>query len=208
MLRRTRVSSTMDVGRLSQAVSRPGIDPRIWSSLAFVKAVNVDPDHGPLVDVQMMPSGGLGTARLATEYSGPGFGLYAPIAVDDEILVEAPSGDPAEGLVVVRRLWSASDPPPQEAIDTPDDVALVVQGGRDLRVHTSGGGENSSFSGIAHYIIAPSSHAVGCVSTRNFFVVLVGIHIPRNHNLVEVVKADGAFTLLSGPAQGRQQYRH
>ena len=141
MLRRTRVSNAPDMARIAQAVSRPGIDPRIWSSLAIVTAVAVDPDHGPLVDVELMPTGVLGTARVGAEYAGNGFGLYAPIEVDDEVIVEAPGGEPGEGWIVVRRLWSAADPPPQEAIDNPNDVALVTQGGRTLRLHLSGGGD-------------------------------------------------------------------
>lgn len=141
MLNRTRVSRTMDVGRLAQAVSRPGIDPRIWSSLAIVTAVNVDPEHGPLVDVQMIPTNSLGTARVGAEYAGNGFGVYAPIVVDDEVVVEAPSGDPAEGLVVMRRLWSAADPPPVEAVDYPEDLLIHVQDGKTIRIVVSGGGK-------------------------------------------------------------------
>ena len=78
---------------------------------------------------------------VAPDYAGDGFGFYTPIEVDDEVVVVAPSGDPAEGLVVARRLWSAADPPPQEAIDHPADVLLHVKAGASIRIVVSDGGK-------------------------------------------------------------------
>ena len=36
--------------------------------------------------------------------------------------LSVPAGDAAEGPVVVSRLWSAADLPPQQAIDNPEEV--------------------------------------------------------------------------------------
>lgn len=141
MLKNSRVSGTLDIGRLGQALARPGMDTRTWVSLAIVKAVHVDADEGVFVDVLCVPLKHKGTARLGCEYAGNGFGMYAPLEVDDEVLVEAPSGDPDEGLVVTQRLHSPSDPPPSELVDNPTDVLLVVKPGRTVRIVTSGGGK-------------------------------------------------------------------
>lgn len=141
MLKNSRVTGTLDTGRLGAALRGPGMDTRIWVSLAIVKAVHVDAEEGVFVDVLCVPLRHTGTARLGCEYAGSGFGMYAPLEVDDEVLVEAPSGDPDEGLVVTRRLHSASDPPPSEVVDHPEDVLLVVKPGRTVRIVTSGGGK-------------------------------------------------------------------
>jgi len=130
----------MDAARLSALVSRPGIDPRIWASLAVVTAVQVAED-GVFASLVLVPSELEVTARVAALYAGPGFGLYAPVEVDDEVLAVAPSGDPSEGYVVLPRLWSASDPPPAAARQNQGDLVLVVRDGRNLRVDVSGGGK-------------------------------------------------------------------
>lgn len=140
MLKRTRVSPTPDFARIAAAVSRPGIDPRIWESLAFVRAVVVDPTEGVFVDVTLLPSQVETTARLGATYAGASFGVYLPVAVGDEVLVSAPSGDPAEGMVVAERLWSPSDPPPQEVVDHPEDALIHVKPGKTIRIVVSEGG--------------------------------------------------------------------
>lgn len=141
MRNRARVSNSVDVGRLASAVSRPGIDPRIWSSLAFVTAIHMDAEHGPFADVVLLPDGTQATARLGAVYAGGGFGFYVPVEVDDEVKVEAPSGDPAAGIIISTRQWSAADKPPQAAIDHPTDVLLHLKPGTTLRIIASGGGK-------------------------------------------------------------------
>jgi len=59
---------------------------------------------------------------------------------EDEVLVVAPSGDPDAGLVIMQRLWSPADPPPQEVINNPEDVTLVVEEGKNLRITVKGAG--------------------------------------------------------------------
>ena len=135
----SRVTGIMDVNRLAKAMERPGIDPRVWQCLAFVTAVNIDTE-GPLVDVILMPERVPETARVGTEYAGPGFGFYVPIEVDDEVLVGYPCGDPDEGLVVLRRLWSKSDPPPAEAQADPSMVLLHAKEGATVKIKATGSG--------------------------------------------------------------------
>lgn len=141
---RSRVTSGVDVTRLSNAVSRPGIDPRIWVSYAVlttdVYVDNTPGDQGVFANVQLLPSGVQDTARVGAIYAGNGWGLYTPLHKDDEVLVVAPSGDPDEGLVIVQRLWSTSDPQPSEVVQGADDVVLVVEPDKNLRITTKGTG--------------------------------------------------------------------
>lgn len=133
--------SGLDVNRMSEAVSRPGIDPRLWVSLAIVTEVFVDADHGHFVQVLCVPSQAVHPARVGTLYSGNGFGLYLPLEVDDEVVVVAPDGDPAAGLVVIPRLWSGGDPPPEEAATKPTDLLLLAKAGATVRIATAGDGD-------------------------------------------------------------------
>lgn len=141
---RSRVSSSIDTARLSMAVQRPGVDPRIWVSYAVLTSEPYieerDGEQDIVVDLQMMPVGDEETARVGAIYAGAGFGFYAPLHEGDEVLVCAPSGDPDEGLVVMQRLWSPAAPPPQAVYDNPEDVTLVVQEGKNLRIKAMGSG--------------------------------------------------------------------
>jgi hypothetical protein len=116
------------------------MDPRAWCSLAIVQSVVVDEAEGVFCDVLLMPSKRRETARLGAAYAGSGWGLYAPPMVDDEVLVSAPSGDPAQGLVITSRLWSPADVPPADAATHPEDVLLTVRPDRSLRIKVQGGG--------------------------------------------------------------------
>lgn len=141
MLNKTRILGSMDISRLGAAIARPGIDTRVWVSLAVALGEShVDPDYGVFVDVQLLPSGEKYTARVSSEYAGNGFGFYAKIHEKDDLIVSSPSGNPANGLVVSGRFWSAQDKPPQQAIDDADEVMLIVEKGKKLRLTVSGDG--------------------------------------------------------------------
>jgi hypothetical protein len=140
MLKLTRKTGIPDTIRIAAAMRVPGIDPRTWVSYAVVTAVGVD-DEGAFADVTTMPTHGQYTARVSSDYAGPGYGFYVPIGVDDEVVVEAPDGDPLNGLVVTGRMHSASDPLPDDAQANPDDLVLVVKPGQSLRISVAGGGK-------------------------------------------------------------------
>jgi len=143
----------MDVQRLGQALARPGMDTRCWVCIASVKKFVLDDKHGPLADVLILSSssstmgddgvaaGDIETVRVGPVYAGPGFGFYAPLDVDDEVLVAFPEGNPDHGGVIIGRLWSRSDPPPSTAVDNTADVCLHVKDGDSVRIVTSGGGK-------------------------------------------------------------------
>ena len=133
----------VDVGRLSAAVERPGIDPRHWCMVAVVTAFVVDPEHGPFVDVTIIPSGETETARVGSIYAGNGFGFYAPLKIDDEVIVGYPNGEPSAGLVVLARTWSKPDPPPGETVvggNPSPDVMLFIEKDVNLRLVVDGMG--------------------------------------------------------------------
>lgn len=137
---RRRIGTQIDVGRVSRAVQRPGIDPRVWAARAFVSSdVQID-EHGYFVDVTLMPGKEEETARIGCMYAGVGFGAYLPLERDDEVLVVAPYGTPQAGLVVVARLHSKSDPPPSEVKDRPADVMLLMKKDANIRIAVQGNG--------------------------------------------------------------------
>jgi hypothetical protein len=140
MLRQTRVGTGLDTARLGQALARPGMDTRSWISLASVVEVVVDPEEGVFVDVLLLPSGEPETVRLGAVYAGNGWGLYAPLAKDDEVLVAFPEGSPDAGGWIVARAWSRSDPPPSEVGSKPEELLLFAKPETNLRLVASGGG--------------------------------------------------------------------
>jgi len=102
---RARVGTGLDTQRLGQALARPGMDPRVWVTLAYANGESaVDAPEGVFVDVTLSPSGQVVCARVGTGYAGNSFGAYGKIHKDDELVVVIPNGDPAEGAVVVARL--------------------------------------------------------------------------------------------------------
>jgi hypothetical protein len=141
--RASRIATSPDVQRVGQALARPGMDTRNWVQLAIVKEIDVDPDHGVFATVTTMPDGLEQQARLGVIYAGDGFGVYAPLRVDDEVLCAVPEGDPDHGLVIVARLWSAADKPPTDvgSQDAPsEDLIVVVDRDKSLRVRLVGNG--------------------------------------------------------------------
>ncbi len=133
-----------DMSRLAAALSIPGIDPRIWVSYAYLDSEPyIDSESGSediVADIVLMPSNQEETARISSIYAGDGFGLYCPLHALDEVLVVAPSGDPDAGLVIVQKLWSPATVPPPEFAEHPEDVTLVVEEGKSLRLNVLGAG--------------------------------------------------------------------
>lgn len=140
MLPRSRVTGAMDTNRVAAALSKPGIDPRVWLSLAVVVAVNVKED-GAFADVMLFPQNQPDTVRVPGNYAGPGFGSWMPLETDDEVLIAYPQGQPNEGGVIIARLWSKSDATPTEAQSNSDDPVIHVKPGQTLRIVVDDGGK-------------------------------------------------------------------
>lgn len=133
----------LNIGELSHALARPGIDPRVWIDLGVVTARGFDPDHGPFVDLELVPSGDVETAMVGTTYAGRAYGAWFPLEVGDLVVVAIPRGDTGAGPVVITRVWRAADPPPSEVgagEDLSDDVVLRVREGKRYVLRTSGSG--------------------------------------------------------------------
>lgn len=151
MSKRTRIGTKIDSARLAQLVSSPGIDPRVWASNCIVESVHIDADHGVFADVHIMSTATVDddgnvvaqkeTVRVAAAYAGNGFGLYMRPSVDDEVIVIWPDGAPDNGGILIGRVWSASDQPPSKAGDDPEDVLLMVESGKNIRIVVQGGGK-------------------------------------------------------------------
>jgi hypothetical protein len=131
---------TADIQRIGEAMARPGMDTRVWASLAIVQHVKVDPTGGFLADVTLLPGGNAETARVGCVMAGPASGCYLPLEVNDDVLVVAPYGTPDAGLVIVCRLWDRATHPPADAAAHPDDVLMQPPQGSTIRMITTGGG--------------------------------------------------------------------
>jgi hypothetical protein len=129
----------LDPSKIGEALSRPGIDPRTWTTLAVVTAVHVSA-QGVYVNITTI-AGIEETASVPSAYGGPGFGFYCPVAVGDCVVVAVPEGDWGAGARVLAQVWDQGSAPPDEAIENPRDVALVIEPGRTIRILASGGGD-------------------------------------------------------------------
>ena len=159
-----KVRSNIDLGRLSAAASRPGIDPRQWIVRAVVKDIAYDPNCGLFADVQYANDGEIETVLVAAAYAGNDFGQYWPIKVDDIVLVALPNGDPGAGGAIFARLWTGSEKPPKElsendagvdGSDPTSDPTTRIEDGTTLRVvGKQGANVKIELDGNATYEIA------------------------------------------------------
>lgn len=131
--------------------SIPGIDPRVWLTLAVVEKVGYDPAGGVFADVTFQPTGEPETAYVAAPYAGNtagiGFGAWFPLEVGDTVLVAVPGGDTGAGPVIVARFWNTGDPPPSPAdldwaagalsLDPPSDVVIRAKPGSSFKIRTA-----------------------------------------------------------------------
>lgn len=119
MIRPARTS--MDASRMASAVARPGIDPRVWLTLATVKEIGIDPTEGLFADVACQPDGVVETCYIDAPYAGSedgvGFGENCPVEVGDTVLVGIPGGDSGNGPIIIARWHNSGDPPPSQIID-------------------------------------------------------------------------------------------
>jgi hypothetical protein len=131
--------SGFDTQALAQAVSKPGIDPRSWISLAIIEDLGVDPSSGVYADIRLMPAGDKETCVIGSDYIGDGYGAWFPLAAGDLVVVGFPRGDSASGPILLKRLWSGADKPPPElgssnGADPPTNPTIVIGAGQTARI--------------------------------------------------------------------------
>lgn len=144
-IRRARSTKGLDAKGLQQVVAGPGIDPRINLSLAIVlaqpdnSAIVMDLHEGPLVDIMLMPSEQVETARVPAEFVSAAAGNWRGLSPDDEVLVALPMGDPNEGPVVIARLFNASQVPSLAMQMYPSDQSDTLAPKQNRRFIANGG---------------------------------------------------------------------
>lgn len=134
---------------LSHLVTRPGIDPRVWLTLAIVEEVICDQNEGIFATVTYIPEGTTETARVGTCYTHDQAGVYWPIDEGDTVLVAVPMGDAGYGPVIISRLYSADNRPHSETSNNPsatvdaasNDASIRLQPGSSLKIRTEETGQ-------------------------------------------------------------------
>ena len=153
------IRSGVDMFRLSKLASRPGVDPRLWLTLATVTDVAFDAEHGMFADVQFMPDGDRETCLIGSDYAGNGFGEWLPLKTGDVVLVAVSHGDPGAGCVLIKRIFTGSALPPSDfknpnsasAMDARTDpvfriedgatLHIIAQAGANISLELAGGGK-------------------------------------------------------------------
>ena len=160
MSTKSRIRRVLDFGRLRDALSGPGADPRTWVCLARVDddpaALRWETGVGWIVDVTLT-SGELAQegpipCRVPVGWGGAGNLLSAPALRGSEVLIGFPDGDPNVSPMILGVLHNPTDNAPAttvngQAIDltlaeathilvTPRDVE--VQAGAAVRVTATG----------------------------------------------------------------------
>lgn len=130
-------TNTQQVG---EAVSFPGIDPRVWFARAIVQAVTVSA-AGAKADVIVLPFGAKETVSIGSSFATDRAGFFFPVKIGECVFVSFPRGESNEGGVIIGSCWDRGDPLPQTAIDNPNDVALVAPADRTIRLVTTDGGK-------------------------------------------------------------------
>lgn len=166
------VRRSIDTGALAKALSRPGIDTRVWLSYAVVTDLGFDPNEGPFADIQYVPSGTTDTCLIGAPYAGNSFGAWFPLEVDDLVLVAVPSGDSNTGPVLIQRVWSAADPPMAEMGQSGElskDVVLRMKPGQKLRILTSATGDGVSFTvaGDGNIVLDPQGSGLAVIGASS-----------------------------------------
>lgn len=187
---------------MSNAVSRPGIDPRVWITKATVEELGFDANEGIFADVAL-DDGTHETCLLGTQFSTDGGGLYCPVSVGDIVLVAIPDGEPDYGPTVICQLWSKKRrPAPEMGVgDTPaGDVIWRTAKGRKLRILTTDGEIALLTDGSGNITITSTSSGVIQVSATNSKVQVTSpdVELGNANPTDPVARAPATATFLQG----------
>jgi len=131
--------------------AQPGIDPRVWFSLAVVKELGWDPvaipgvSGGVFADVQLLPDGEPETCFIGMPYAEDGAGAWFPLEIGELVVVAVPMGDTGSGPTIVARMWRKSAAPVAADLDwapgagaqePPSDIWIRAKQGKAIKIRT------------------------------------------------------------------------
>lgn len=114
---------------MAEALSHPGIDPRQWFSYGLVAQdapYAFDPDYGPLIAVELQPSGVEVNCRVGMQVAGDGEGDYHPFVEGDEVAVLIPQGNERGDCLIVARCSNARAPFPTGSVGGQDPTTNSI----------------------------------------------------------------------------------
>lgn len=184
--------SGIDLNKFARALSKPGIDPRLWISHGIVgrlddagkldsddgddpkKFVATDPKAGPLVDVVLTPSGDQIKARLGSgTQKGRETCVLTPIRGGCQVVVGVPDGDLNNYPAIVQRFSFGGDAEQALPSKWDNDSFLVHVGDKPLKL----------VNGKSGFIVWDADG---------------GLTIRTPGGLVFQLSADGFFNILDG----------
>lgn len=121
--RALRRSGGPDPRTMAETFAYPGIDPRQWFSYGLVAQdapFEFDPDYGPLIAVELQPSGVEVNCRVGMQVAGDGEAEYHPFVEGDEVAVLIPQGNERGDCLIVARCSNARAPFPSGSVGGQD----------------------------------------------------------------------------------------
>lgn len=110
------------------------------TQLGTVKDITADVD-GIFLDVDFGPDEEPISCEWINLYAGKDFGLYLPVSVGDYVTVFIPDGDTCGRPFSFGVMNDEEVTIPQDVLDNPDDVWLVMKPGQNVRIMVSDGGQ-------------------------------------------------------------------
>lgn len=175
------MSRQTDQRTMGEAFGFPGIDPRVWISMARVddsgqdqgeQIVEFDADDGQVyVNVLLAPSDMPMRCRVGGLCAGPGEGAYFPFVSGDEVLVAVPEGHFRSGGVIIARLNNAYDAFPFESVASGDPTknsfgmirtrtAFTLEAGASIMLRSAAAGAFLQLAGTGNITLRDASKNV------------------------------------------------
>lgn len=152
---------TMDWSKIREAVTGPGIDPRVWVLMGRIDdnpdAVRWEAPHGWIADITVhggpLDQEGPIACRVACALASNGEIGSCPVQLGDEVIVVVPVGDANAGPIIVGQLSGGEKPTPTTVNGFPLEEAfallnLVLRAAKGLQVELDGLTQFSSAQGV------------------------------------------------------------
>ena len=130
------MSKPLDMSRMADAFSKPGIDPRKWCSYCKIAGNPEIRESSVFVSAIIQPEGRVVTLRVPPEYSGPGVGIWMPLSVGETVVAVFPDGNQDAGGIVCKRMWDFENATPEEVRNKPAHLWLIAD--RPIKIKAIG----------------------------------------------------------------------